>query len=269
MKRSSPRLSRLLLSVAACGALLLTACGHGAQNTAANPAPTTASSGDGADASTDAGGAGGAPPADASLPPGAQPGLDDLNGDSTPDPTCGQQDFGGGLVLRIPCTIPNPNEPDDGVRLVKDSLFRLPSFDADLTGISGSLVTARDAAGKKVVVIVFNSDNLFATGSDQLGESNTLTPVVTLINNRFAGGTIQVRGHTDKTGTASANQALSERRAATVKTFLTGHGVNAGGVSSVGLGSSQPLAEESNPDGSPSLPGRAFNRRVEIAIRLP
>jgi outer membrane protein OmpA-like peptidoglycan-associated protein len=31
----------------------------------------------------------------------------------------------------------------------------------------------------------------------------------------------------------------------------------------------RPLAEEANADGSASLPGRAFNRRVEIALRLP
>lgn len=205
----------------------------------------------------------------ASLPPGAQPGLDDLDGDGTPEPTCRTQDFGGGLVLRIPCTIPNPNDPEDGTRLVKDSLYRLPSFEADLTGISGSLVTARDNGGKKVVIVVFNSDNLFATGSDQINESNTLDAVITLINARFAGSAIQVRGHTDKTGSAANNQSLSERRAEHVRAYLAGHGVKASAVTKVGLGSSQPLVEEANPDGSPSLAGRAFNRRVELAIRLP
>ena len=205
----------------------------------------------------------------ASLPAGAQPGLDDLDGDGTPDPTCRTQDFGGGLVLRIPCAIPNPNDPEDGTRLVKDSLYRLPAFEADLTGISGSLVTARDTAGKKVVIVVFNSDNLFATGSDQLNEANTLDAVIALINARFANSAIQVRGHTDQTGSAADNQALSERRAERVRAYLAGHGVKASAVTKVGLGSGQPLVEEANPDGSPNLPGRAFNRRVELAIRLP
>lgn len=54
-----------------------------------------------------------------------------------------------------------------------------------------------------------------------------------------------------------------------VQAYLTGHGVNAAAVTSVGLGSTRPPAEEANADGSASLPGRAFNRRVEIALRLP
>ena len=203
------------------------------------------------------------PAPEVSLPPGAQPGLDDYDGDGTPDPTCTTQDFGGGLVLRIPCEISNAHDPENGTRLVKDSLYRLPSFEADLTDISGSLVTARDPAGKKVVIVVFNSDNLFATGSDQVNESNTLDATIRLINNKFNGGAIQVRGHTDGTGSAAANQALSERRAATVRTYLTGHGVQSSAVTAVGFGSTRPLVEETGAE------GRAFNRRVELAIRLP
>jgi outer membrane protein OmpA-like peptidoglycan-associated protein len=198
-----------------------------------------------------------------SLPPGAQPGLDDYDGNGSPDPTCSTQDFGGGLVLRIPCEISNANDPDANTRLVTDSLFRLPAFEADLTDISGSLVTGRDPAGKQVVVVVFNSDNLFATGSDQLNESNTLEAVIRLVNQRFAGSAIQVRGHTDATGTASGNQALSQRRAETVRAYLAGHGVDASGVTGVGFGSTRPLVEENTAE------GRAFNRRVELALRLP
>ena len=70
------------------------------------------------------------PPPEVSLPPGAQPGLDDYDGDGAPDPTCTTQDFGGGLILRIPCEIGNANGPEEGTRLVKDSLYRLPSFGA-------------------------------------------------------------------------------------------------------------------------------------------
>jgi outer membrane protein OmpA-like peptidoglycan-associated protein len=198
-----------------------------------------------------------------SLPPGAQPGLDDHNGDGSPDPTCTTQDFGGGLVLRIPCEISNAHDPENGTRLVKDSLYRLPSFEADLTDISGSLVTARDPAGKKIVIVVFNSDNLFATGSDQVNDSNTLDATIRLINRQFANAAIQVRGHTDSTGSASANQSLSQRRAETVRAYLTGNGVNASGVTGVGFGSTRPLVEEDTAE------GRAFNRRVELALRLP
>jgi outer membrane protein OmpA-like peptidoglycan-associated protein len=204
------------------------------------------------------------------LPAGAQPGLDDYDGDGKPDPTCGAQDFGAGLALRIPCQIGTANEPESGSRLVNGSLYRLPgSTDIDLTGISGSLLLARDTAGVKVVIVVFNSDNLFVTGSDAIGSTDTMDNTINLINSRFPGGRIQVRGHTDSTGTASVNQALSERRAGVVRAYLLDHHVNATEVTAIGMGSTSPLAEEANPDGSPDPEGQAFNRRVEIVLRLP
>jgi outer membrane protein OmpA-like peptidoglycan-associated protein len=203
-----------------------------------------------------------------SLPRGATPGLDDYDGDGTLDPTCGTQDFGAGLVLRIPCEIHTANDPESGTTLVKDSLFRLPgSTDIDLTGISGSLVLARDAAGAKVVIVVFNTDNLFDTGSADIGSTDTLDGTIRLVNARYPRATVQVRGHTDSTGSASANQALSERRAATVRDYLAAHGLNAAQITSVGLGSSQPLTEEHAPNGADSPEGRRFNRRVEIVVR--
>jgi outer membrane protein OmpA-like peptidoglycan-associated protein len=204
------------------------------------------------------------------LPPDATPGLDDYDGDGRLDPTCGTQDFGAGLVLRIPCAINTSNEPEQGSRLVRDSLYRLPgATDVDLTGISGSLVLARDAAGRKVVIVVFNSDNLFEVGSATVGSTDTMDAVIRLINQLYPRSDIQVRGHTDATGTAGLNQTLSERRAATIQTYLRDHGVNANAITTVGFGSNRPLAEERNPDGSDSVAGRSFNRRVEIVLRLP
>jgi outer membrane protein OmpA-like peptidoglycan-associated protein len=202
------------------------------------------------------------------LPPGAVAGLDDYDGDGELDPTCGTQDFGAGLVLRIPCRISTASDPEEGTTLVEGSLFRLPgSTDIDLTGISGSLVLARDASGAKVVIVVFNTDGLFETGSAVIGSADTLDATIRLINARYPRSTIQVRGHTDSTGSAGANQSLSEQRAATVKDYLKSHGINAAEVTSVGLGSSQPLTQERKPDGSDSPEGRRFNRRVEIVVR--
>jgi outer membrane protein OmpA-like peptidoglycan-associated protein len=205
-----------------------------------------------------------------SLPPGAVAGLDDYDGDGQPDPTCGTQDFGGGLILRVPCQIATANSPEEGARLVADSLYRLPgSTDVDLTGISGSLVLARDTGGGKVVIVVFNSDNLFETGSAAIGSTDTMDATIRLINRLYPRSAIQVRGHTDSTGGAALNQALSEQRAATVAQYLKDHGVAASSITSVGFGSTRPLSEERNPDGSDSPAGRRFNRRVEIVLHLP
>jgi outer membrane protein OmpA-like peptidoglycan-associated protein len=244
------RNGRLLLAVVVTGTLLLSGCGDDPKEQAAPPASEST-------------------PSDQAAPSAAAShNVTDLNGDGEPDPMCGTQDFGGGLVLQIPCEAGYENEPPEGTRLVKDSLFRLPGYEADLTGISGSLIAAPDPAGKRVIIVAFNSDNLFETGSDRINSPDTLDATVRLVNKQFAGSAIQVRGHTDATGNAAANQGLSERRAANTRTYITGKGVQASGVTTIGFGSARPLALETNTDGSVSAEGRKFNRRVELVIRL-
>jgi outer membrane protein OmpA-like peptidoglycan-associated protein len=72
---------------------------------------------------------------------------------------------------------------------------------------------------------------------------------------------VDVLAHTDTTGTAPVNQALSDRRASAVAAFLSRHGVAKSRIASKGLGESAPLY---NPD--PTETERAGNRRVEIRL---
>lgn len=53
--------------------------------------------------------------------------------------------------------------------------------------------------------------------------------------------TVAVVGHTDTVGSAAYNQALSERRAGTVKSGLVSNGVPEGAISTSGRGFSEPL----------------------------
>ena len=72
---------------------------------------------------------------------------------------------------------------------------------------------------------------------------------------------VDVLAHTDTTGTAPGNQALSEKRAAAVATYLAGHGVSRARIASRGLGESAPLY---NPETSETE--KAANRRIEIRL---
>ncbi len=70
---------------------------------------------------------------------------------------------------------------------------------------------------------------------------------------------LDIVGHTDSTGDATANQALSDRRAAAVKQMLVSkYGADAERITSKGAGAEQPIQDNK------TLDGRAMNRRVEI-----
>ena len=71
---------------------------------------------------------------------------------------------------------------------------------------------------------------------------------------------MQVVGHTDNTGSAAHNQALSERRANAVADVLMNGGVAFSRIQTYGRGEDQPLASNLTAE------GRAQNRRVEIVI---
>jgi OmpA-OmpF porin, OOP family len=83
------------------------------------------------------------------------------------------------------------------------------------------------------------------------------------------GKRVQVRGHTDSKGGAAYNQGLSERRARTVADLLERKYPNlVGRIDAVGFGATQPVAPNTNPDGSDNPAGRAANRRVDIEFDI-
>jgi outer membrane protein OmpA-like peptidoglycan-associated protein len=71
---------------------------------------------------------------------------------------------------------------------------------------------------------------------------------------------VGIYGHTDNTGNDAANQQLSEARAASVKAYLIAKGIVESRLESKGLGSAQPIADNS------TTSGKAQNRRVQIVL---
>ncbi len=69
-----------------------------------------------------------------------------------------------------------------------------------------------------------------------------------------------VVGHTDSTGSAEYNLALSQRRAASVKAGLVTEGMNAPEIRDLGAGETQPIASNDTEE------GRKQNRRVVIVV---
>jgi outer membrane protein OmpA-like peptidoglycan-associated protein len=75
---------------------------------------------------------------------------------------------------------------------------------------------------------------------------------------------IEVQGFTDKTGSASFNDTLSEARADTVARYLANeHKIPLRSISTLGSGYALPVADDKTRD------GRKQNRRVEVRLFIP
>jgi OOP family OmpA-OmpF porin len=78
-----------------------------------------------------------------------------------------------------------------------------------------------------------------------------------LVNKNFS---LKLAGHTDNTGSAALNLALSKARAEAIRQYLVSKGANASRIEATGYGSSQPIASNKTAD------GRQQNRRVEFTL---
>jgi outer membrane protein OmpA-like peptidoglycan-associated protein len=82
-----------------------------------------------------------------------------------------------------------------------------------------------------------------------------------LADPKLKGATISINGHTDGKGSDAFNKRLSERRAASIKTYLVDNfGLSASNLRTVGYGKSRLK--------NPSDPFAAENRRVEVVNML-
>jgi outer membrane protein OmpA-like peptidoglycan-associated protein len=101
----------------------------------------------------------------------------------------------------------------------------------------------------------------FATDSSDLSPAffDVLNSVGKVLN-EFDQTVVEVAGHTDSTGSEQYNQALSERRAGSVGTYLRSQGVMSERLITVGMGELRPIADNG------TSAGRQANRRVEITM---
>ena len=99
----------------------------------------------------------------------------------------------------------------------------------------------------------FNSSDLTSAAQTNLGK-------LVEIFNKYNDTDILVIGHTDSDGSDAYNQTLSEKRAASVVSFLKSNGIANSRLSSLGMGESDPRASNDTKE------GKAQNRRVEFTI---
>jgi len=77
---------------------------------------------------------------------------------------------------------------------------------------------------------------------------------------------VEISGHTDAKGTNKYNMQLSRERAQSVVDYMVEMGIEPGQLIAKGYGNTQPIASNTNPDGTDNPEGRAMNRRIELKI---
>jgi outer membrane protein OmpA-like peptidoglycan-associated protein len=116
---------------------------------------------------------------------------------------------------------------------------------------------------RRGTVITLPTDGFMQPGQWALASSDRfwLREIARALDDQY-GRTIVVQVYTDSDGTAMANDALSLRRAESIRDYFVTSGVPSDAITALGLGGRRPVAGNGTPD------GRAQNRRVEIVIAV-
>ncbi|HET7363735.1 MAG TPA: OmpA family protein [Burkholderiales bacterium] len=129
--------------------------------------------------------------------------------------------------------------------------------------VAAPVVVPPPAPVKRTVAVTLGADATFDTGKADLkpqGRAKLDDVAAKLTDASVTIDSMIVTGHTDNVGSAAANQKLSEQRAAAVKTYLVGKGLDGSKIRTQGKGLTQPVADNK------TAQGRAQNRRVEVEV---
>ncbi|HEY8155764.1 MAG TPA: OmpA family protein [Myxococcota bacterium] len=129
-------------------------------------------------------------------------------------------------------------------------------------GLEGALKELKAEVTPQEIKIDLSADVLFDFDKAELkpAAEQQLGALLTVVNSR-PNATVAIEGHTDLRGDEAYNQALSERRAQSVRAWLISRGVAAGRITAAGAGESRPVRTGN------TEPDHQANRRVEIRIR--
>ena len=136
------------------------------------------------------------------------------------------------------------------------------ALEAELAN-QAAVETITDANGLTAIKVTFDADMTFATGKANL--STTAKAALAkfaaqMATDDMVNTAIQIKGHTDNTGSAAVNEKLSLQRAQSVGTVLKGNGIAASRIFEEGCSYNQPIADNS------TAAGKKQNRRVEVYV---
>jgi OOP family OmpA-OmpF porin len=140
----------------------------------------------------------------------------------------------------------------------------LPPADADGDGVidlsdlcpatpRGDRVDVNGCACDVTVQVHFKSNSTEITGADAItlnSVADQVRQLPTLVG--------EIGGHTDSQGSEAYNTDLSRRRALAARDYIASRGINVSQLAIAGYGESQPVADNTTPE------GREQNRRVVL-----
>jgi outer membrane protein OmpA-like peptidoglycan-associated protein len=136
-------------------------------------------------------------------------------------------------------------------------------MDKQAQEIEASLPGAQVERVGEGIVVTFDEGSgvKFATNQSDLnaGSQATLDKLLNVMN-QYSGTEVLVAGHTDSQGAAEYNLELSRKRAASVRNYLSSHGISSNRIAMTYSGETSPKVSNE------TAAGRAQNRRVEIGI---
>jgi len=142
------------------------------------------------------------------------------------------------------------NQAADGARTFAEQ--GLNKMDQSMQAMNKFQVAKEDA-----VLFEFNQDKLTADGKAKLDEIAQQAGSM----DRFV---IELQGFTDKSGSPTYNETLSEARVQAVARYLANeHKIPVRNISMLGAGYARPVADDKTRE------GRKMNRRVEVRLWVP
>jgi outer membrane protein OmpA-like peptidoglycan-associated protein len=182
-----------------------------------------------------------------------------------------------GLVLLLAAD--SPYKPEDPVPPgatakvlpVSGKVLELRGITSGVAGKVSPVEAALKDLGARVteqeIHIELSADVLFDFDkADLRGEATPALEKVVAVLGAYPAAVATIEGHTDSKGDDRYNQELSERRAASVRSWLLGHGAH-NPITTRGWGETKPVAPNTKAGGGDDPDGRQKNRRVEITLK--
>ena len=142
---------------------------------------------------------------------------------------------------------------------------------AEIAALRNDLQGLRTEFGAKIAEVsqglqfAFPVHFAFNDANVRTEDSAALDRFANVVSKHYTGAKVTVEGFADPAGSARYNVALSQRRAESVKAYVSSKGLDASLINAIGYGKSRQV----NPGAWGDEPGAELNRRVVFVIETP